>query len=191
MVLTCHFFWSFCKLDAELTEKKCLQWCAFYHPRIKPVLQQMGFLQVAKSCCKKKRVVALFVTKTCSAFYCPKANVTILPRMASLPSNFIQSEDGIHPTTWFVARQVYAKHRFSTRWNQYRRTSFPFLSLVLPQLQENRALRLASHATSVLDHFLLSSEKLSNFLKVSLFWILLFCTDPPGFWSVNEWLWPD
>ena len=98
MVLTCHFFWSFCKLDAELTEKKCLQWCAFYHPRIKPVLQQMGFLQVAKSCCKKKRVVALFVTKTCSAFYCPKANVTILPRMASLPSNFIQSEDGIHPT---------------------------------------------------------------------------------------------
>ena len=185
--LTCHFF---CKIGTKRIEKKCLRWCAFTPQELRR-LAISGVLQVAKSCCKKKRVVALFVTKTCSAFYCPKANATILPRMASLPSNFIQSEEGIHPTTWFVARQVYAKQRFSTRLHQYRRTSCTFLSLVLPQLQENRALRLAWHATSVLDHFLLSSEKLSNFLKVSLLWILLFCTDPPGFWSVNEWLWPD
>jgi len=34
---------------AKRVEKRC---CAFYHPRIKPVLQQFRLLQVAKSCCR-------------------------------------------------------------------------------------------------------------------------------------------
>ena len=35
---------------------------AFYHTRIKPVLHQIRLLHVAKSCCRKLRVVILFAT---------------------------------------------------------------------------------------------------------------------------------
>ena len=43
----CHLFWI---IAAKPIEK----WCgAFYHPRVKPVLQQISLLQGAKSCCGK------------------------------------------------------------------------------------------------------------------------------------------
>ena len=47
-------------------------------PTFKPVSQQIWLMQVAKRCCRKKRVVRLFATKSvtpCCAFYRPKANL--------------------------------------------------------------------------------------------------------------------
>ena len=48
-----------------------------YHPRIKPVLQQIKSLRVSKGCCSKQREILLFPKKycTCHAFYRSKANL--------------------------------------------------------------------------------------------------------------------
>ena len=40
----------FCGITAKRVEKRC---CSFYHPQIKPVLQQNWSLQVAKSFCRE------------------------------------------------------------------------------------------------------------------------------------------
>ena len=50
---TCNLF---CKIAAKRVEQRC---CAF-----KPVFQQSSLLQVAKSCCRKQRVVLFLATKS-------------------------------------------------------------------------------------------------------------------------------
>ena len=61
----------FCGITAKRVEKRC---CSFYHPQIKPVLQQNWSLQVAKSFCREWRVVLLFATKSehVAFFTCPR-----------------------------------------------------------------------------------------------------------------------
>lgn len=52
-----------CNLFSNIASKRVSQVCfAFYHTRIKPVLHQIRLLHVAKSCCRKLRVVILFAT---------------------------------------------------------------------------------------------------------------------------------
>ena len=52
-----------CNLFTNIASKRVSQVrFAFYHTRIKPVLQQIRLLHVAKSCCRKLRVVILFAT---------------------------------------------------------------------------------------------------------------------------------
>ena len=63
----------FCFIVAKWSEKRC---CTCYHPRIKPVLQQMSFFQVPKSSGKTSIVAPCFAKAcTCCAFYLPKANL--------------------------------------------------------------------------------------------------------------------
>ena len=52
-----------CNLFNNIASKRVSQVrFAFYHTRIKPVLHQIRLLHVAKSCCRKLRVVILFAT---------------------------------------------------------------------------------------------------------------------------------
>ena len=52
-----------CNLFNNIASKRVSQVrFAFYHTRIKPVLHQIRLLHVAKSCCRKLRVVTLFAT---------------------------------------------------------------------------------------------------------------------------------
>ena len=46
----------------------------FLPPTLKPVLQQIRLLQVAKTCCRKKRVVLLFAANSAhvARFTCPR-----------------------------------------------------------------------------------------------------------------------
>ena len=75
---------------AKRVKKRC---CAFYHPRIKPVLQQFRLLQVAKSCCRVGSS-STFYSKTC---VCGALYRDVNPScMAWLPRNSIQSQDSIH-----------------------------------------------------------------------------------------------
>lgn len=52
-----------CNLFSNIASKRVSQVrFAFYHTRIKPLLHQIRLLHVAKSCCRKLRVVTLFAT---------------------------------------------------------------------------------------------------------------------------------
>ena len=52
---TCNLF---CNIAARLVEKRVLP------PTVKPVFQQFRLMQVAKSCCRKQRVVLFLATKS-------------------------------------------------------------------------------------------------------------------------------